>query len=83
MFFDISRRLDASTCSSLGGGASSLGGGAGLLAALACPVLLNLAFDFGAGSDDDLAMPLCVFSLSASSQPLWILAENNHTGLVL
>ena len=60
--FDAARRLDASTCISLGGGASSLGGGAGLLAALAFPVgVLDLAFDFGAGADDGLAMPHGVF----------------------
>ena len=37
----------------------------GLLAALAAfasrPVLLDLAFDFGAGSDNGLAMPLGIF----------------------
>ena len=58
--FDASRRLDASTCIWLGGGASSLGGGGGLVAPLAFPVLLDLAFDFGVGSDDDLAVPLGV-----------------------
>ena len=46
--FDLPRRLAASTCISLGGGASSLGGGAGLLAR---PGVLDLAFAFGAGSD--------------------------------
>ena len=46
--FDFPRRLAASTCISLGGGASSLGGGAGLPTR---PGVLDLAFDFGAGSD--------------------------------
>ncbi len=59
--FDASRRFAASICISLGGGASSLGGGAGLLASLSCRVLLDLAFDFGAGSDDGLVVPLGVF----------------------
>ena len=65
--FDASRRLDASTCNSLGSpfpidAAYVI---VGLLAALAAfasrPVLLDLAFDFGAGSDDGLAMPHGVF----------------------
>ena len=67
---DAPRRLDASTCISLGGCASSLGAGAGLVAPLAFPVLLDLAlsvgvfdiaFGFGAGADDGLAMPHGVF----------------------
>ena len=60
--FDASRRLDASTCSGLGGGASSLGCGVGLVAPLAFPVLLDLDFDFGAGADDALEVsPVAVF----------------------
>ena len=65
MVFDDFRRLFASNCSELGGGASSLGGGCGLVALLAFPVLLDLAFDFGAGSDDALVVShgfLCGFT---------------------
>jgi hypothetical protein len=62
LVFDAIRRLDASTCNSLGGGASSLGGGAGLLALLACPMLLDLVLLGGGGSDADLmGMPAFVF----------------------
>ena len=67
MVFAISRRLAASTCKSLGSPFSiSLAYViVGLLAALAAfasrPVLLDLAFDCGAGSDNVLAMPLGVF----------------------
>ena len=67
MVFAISRRLAASTCKSLGPPFSiSLAYViVGLLAALDAfasrPVLLDLAFDFGAGSDVGLAMPWGVF----------------------
>ncbi len=81
--FDASRRLDASTCSSLGGGASSLGGGAGLLAALAFPVLLDLAFDFGVGSDDGLAMPLGVFFVIRLIAASLVQAENGQMEVVV
>ena len=54
MVFAISRRrLDASSCKSLGGGAFSLGAGGGLVAHLAFPALLDLALS-GGGSDVDL-----------------------------
>ena len=65
MGFDDFRRLFASTCSGLGGGFFSLGAGAGLVAPRAFPVLLDLAFDFGAGSDDALVVShgfLCGFT---------------------
>ena len=67
MVFAISRRLAASTCKSLGSPFSiSLAYViVGLLAALDAfasrPVLLDLAFDYGAGSDVGLAMPWGVF----------------------
>ena len=70
MVFDASRRLDASTCKSLGGDASSLGGGAGLLA-LAFPVLLDLALDFGGGADDGLgASPVATLFLRLRASSL-------------
>ena len=55
--FAACRRLFASNCSGLGGGFFSLGAGGGLVAPRAFPVLLDLAFNSGAGADDALAMP--------------------------
>jgi hypothetical protein len=74
--FDACRRLDASICKSLGSGfpISAAYVFVGLLAALAVlaisPVLLDLAFDAGAGSDDGLMGPfgaLPALSLIAAS----------------
>ena len=55
--FAARRRLFASNCSRLSGGFFILGAGAGLVAPRAFPVLLDLAFNSGAGADDALAMP--------------------------
>ena len=55
--FAARRRLFASNCSRLSGVFFILGAGGGLVAPRAFPVLLDLAFNSGAGADDALAMP--------------------------
>ena len=76
MVFDASRRLAASICKSLGGGfsienaSSAMGLALGILALRSGPLLLDLAFDFGGGADDDLVripVPTLFLGLRASS----------------